>query len=245
MQFKPGWKLTILCLALLPVLISLGFWQLQRAREKVQILETIAERRASTPLPFSELSAMESPAYTQVLLRGHYVQGPVVLLDNQIYRGRFGYEWLQPFRLNAGPLVLVSRGWLPGSLHREELPHLPPVTGERQVRAEVYVPLGEAFTLAEPTLPAGWPKRVQVIDMEALASALNETLYPYVLRVKAEDRTALIAHWQDVNIQPQKHTGYAVQWFAMAITLLIMYLLVGFGKMGSHRGAKIKTDKSS
>ena len=31
--------------------------------------------------------------------------------------------------------------------------------------------------------------------------------------------------WTTVAVQPQKHTGYAVQWFAMALTLLIMTIV--------------------
>ena len=31
--------------------------------------------------------------------------------------------------------------------------------------------------------------------------------------------------WQIVNVSPEKHTGYAVQWFVMAVVLGIFYIL--------------------
>jgi len=235
MQFRPGWKLSLFFILMLPCLLSLGYWQLQRALEKQQILELVAQRRSATPMAMPQLLAIEDPAYVQVELRGTYVQDRLILLDNQVYQGQFGYEVVMPFRSAGGELLLISRGWIPGSLRREQLPTLDPVAGEFDLLAEVYVPLGEAYTLEDTALPRRWPKRVQVLDQEALARALSEPLYPYVLRLRAGSATALQGHWQDVNIQPQKHTAYAVQWFALAAALVILYLAVAFGFIKSKR----------
>ena len=235
MQFRPGWKLSLFFLLMLPCLLSLGFWQLQRAQEKQQILELVAQRRSAEPMLMSQLLQVEDPAYRQVKLSGSYVPDRVILLDNQIYQGQFGYEVVMPFRSAGGEIVLLSRGWVPGSMRREQLPILEPVTGSLELLAEVYVPLGEAYTLADTAMPRGWPKRLQVLDVDALAQELSQPLYPYVLRLRAGSATALQGHWQDVNIQPQKHTAYAVQWFAMAAVLVILYLAVAFGFIKSKR----------
>ena len=235
MQFRPGWKLSLFFILMLPCLLSAGFWQLQRAQEKQQILELVAQRRSAAPMAMSQLLQVADPAYVQVELHGSYLPGRVILLDNQVYQGHFGYEVVMPFRSAGGELVLVSRGWVPGSMRREQLPVLAPVTGSIELLAEVYVPLGEAYTLEDTALPQGWPKRVQVLDRDALAQALSEQLYPYVLRLRAGSATVLQGHWQDVNILPRKHTAYAVQWFAMAAALVILTLSVAFGFLKSKR----------
>lgn len=235
MQFRPGWKLSLFFILMLPCLLTLGFWQLQRAQEKQQILDLVAERRSAAPMDMSQLLALEDPAYSQVKLRGSYLQDRLILLDNQVYQGRFGYEVVMPFRTAGGELLLLSRGWVPGSLRREQLPVLEPVTGTVELVAEVYVPLGEAYTLEDTALPQGWPKRVQGVDGQALSQALSEQLYPYVMRLRAGSATVLQGHWQDVNILPQKHTAYGVQWFAMAAALVILYLSVAFGFLKSKR----------
>lgn len=235
MQFRPGWKLSLFFILMLPCLLSLGFWQLQRGQEKQQILELVDERRSAAPMAISQLLQAEDVAYVQVRLRGSYLTDRVILLDNQLYQGQFGYEVIMPFRSVGGDLLLVSRGWVPGSLHREQLPVLEPVAATVDLLAEVYVPLGEAYTLEDTALPPGWPKRVQVLDLDALAQALSQPLYPYVLRLRSGSATVLQGHWQDVNIQPQKHTAYAVQWFAMAVALVVLYLSVAFGFLKSKR----------
>jgi cytochrome oxidase assembly protein ShyY1 len=35
-----------------------------------------------------------------------------------------------------------------------------------------------------------------------------------------------------VNVPVHKHTGYAVQWFVMAIVLVGLYIATGLGKFG-------------
>ncbi len=229
MRFKPGRKLTLFCAVLLPLLIALGMWQLGRAEQKAAILERIDARRQRPPVDFGQVARIAEPGYMPVVLQGEYLNGRDVLLDNRTYRGRFGYEWVQPFRDQSGALVLVSRGWIAGSLDRAVLPSPEPAAGNLRLLAEVYVPLGKHFSLAASPLPAGWPKRVQNIDFEALREAYQEPLYPYVLRLLPGQPTALTPYWQDVNMLPAKHRAYAVQWFAMAAALAAMYLAAGLG----------------
>ena len=235
MQFQPGWKLTLFFLLMLPCLLSLGVWQLQRAAEKRQILDLVATHRSETPITMKRLLTRAQPAYSQLAFSGRYMAGQVIFLDNRIYLGRFGYEVVMPFRTSGGELLLVSRGCVAGSLHREQLPELAPVSGNIELLGEVYVPLGEAFTLADSPLPEGWPKRIQVLDIDALAETSGATYYPYVVRLRPGSATAFNSYWQDINIQPEKHTAYAVQWFAMALALLMLYLAVAFGFIKSKQ----------
>jgi surfeit locus 1 family protein len=234
MQFQPGWKLSLFVALLLPCLIGLGTWQLHRAEEKRDILAKVGARRTEAALTLQQLMQREQPAFSQVELRGRYWGDKAVLLDNKIHRGQFGYEVVMPLRSESGPLLLVSLGWTAGSLDRSQLPAVEPVAGVVDLRGEVYVPLAEAFTLGDAEFPAGWPKRLQTLDVEALAEALGEPLYPYVIRLGASSPGALEQYWQDVNILPAKHTGYALQWFAMAATLVILYFAVAFGFLRSR-----------
>lgn len=235
MHFRPGWKLTLFFLLMLPCLLSLGVWQLQRAEEKRQILDLVATRRSETPINMERLLTRTEPAYSQLEFSGRYLAGQVILLDNRIFRGRFGYEVVMPFRTSDGELLWVSRGWVAGSLHREQLPELEPVSGDIDLLGEVYVPLGEAFTLTDSPLPEGWPKRIQVLDIGALAEMTGVAYYPYVVRLRPGSATVFDSYWQDINIRPEKHTAYAVQWFAMALALLILYLAVAFGFLKSKQ----------
>jgi surfeit locus 1 family protein len=74
-----------------------------------------------------------------------------------------------------------------------------------------------------------------VLDIDALAETSGATYYPYVVRLRPGSATAFNSYWQDINIQPEKHTAYAVQWFAMALALLMLYLAVAFGFIKSKQ----------
>ena len=53
---------------------------------------------------------------------------------------------------------------------------------------------------------------------------LGRPLFPYSVRLDAGQPGALRVDWEPINTQPEKHTGYAVQWFAMAIALVLFWV---------------------
>ena len=50
-------------------------------------------------------------------------------------------------------------------------------------------------------------------------------LFPHPVRIDSGVAAALTVDWQVVNVSPEKHTGYAVQWFTMAAALFILFIL--------------------
>jgi cytochrome oxidase assembly protein ShyY1 len=88
---------------------------------------------------------------------------------------------------------------------------------------------GAPYLLAEQELSTGWPKLVQALEMDILmppAQAISgRRVFSYPVRINADAPGALGVDWQVVNISPDKHRGYAVQWFCMAAVLLIFYVL--------------------
>jgi cytochrome oxidase assembly protein ShyY1 len=232
-KWNPGWKLTAFVLFFLPILVTLAFWQLDRAEEKRQIIANEQYRRAQLPVTLDQLDEASAASYISVLLTGEYDNETLFLLDNQQYRARFGYEIITPFfDLNSNQTVLISRGWVQGSLDRSELPVLKKVTGLQSLEAEIYVPLGKPFLLAEQIMGQAWPKVIQAIEVDKMAASLGSDVFPYVLRLKEDNPGVYERHWQVVNVPVHKHTGYAVQWFLMAIVLVGLYVATGLGKFG-------------
>jgi|TARA_B110000902_G_scaffold267302_1_gene360112 cytochrome oxidase assembly protein ShyY1 len=232
-KWNPGWKLTAFVLFFLPILVTLAFWQLDRAEEKRQIIANEQYRRAQLPVALGQLDVTAAASYISVLLTGKFDNEKPFLLDNQQYRSRFGYEIISPFfDLNSNQTVLISRGWVQGSLDRSELPALAKVTGLQSLEVEIYVPLGKPFLLAEQTMGAAWPKVIQAVEVDKMAASLGSDVFPYVLRLKEANPGVYERHWQVVNVPVHKHTGYAVQWFVMAIVLVGLYVATGLGKFG-------------
>lgn len=165
-----------------------------------------------------------------VTLTGTFLAQEYFLLDNRIQGGRFGYEVLALARLDdSDRLVLVNRGWIAGDPARLALPAVPPVAGRVSLEGHVYVAPGEPYLLAEQKLEAGWPKRIQAVQMDKIVPAITMDtggpVFRYPVRINADEGAALAVDWQVVNVSPQKHQGYAVQWFAMAAVLFVFYVL--------------------
>jgi cytochrome oxidase assembly protein ShyY1 len=227
LRFDPEWRLTLFTLVLVPVMVGLGFWQLQRAEEKTRLAIGWEQRRQQAPAPLSELrdTAPDALAYRRVQLLGEFAEGRYFLVDNKTRQGRFGYEVVALFEQDSGGLVLVNRGWIAGDPARRSLPQVPPIAGQQEVSGHVYVAPGKPYLLGEQVLADSWPKRVQAIEIDKLGPVLGEPLFPFTVRVDRNQPGALDAEWLIVNVSPEKHQAYAVQWFAMAAVMAGFYLL--------------------
>ncbi|KAF1030435.1 MAG: hypothetical protein GAK37_01351 [Pseudomonas sp.] len=226
-RFRPGLAPTGVVLVLLPVLVCLGFWQLSRGHEKQRLLDSYAERRAAEPMSTVQLVATADPALRRVHLRGQFDAGHSVLLDNRMRGGRAGVELLQPFHDQASCLwLLLNRGWLPWPDRRT-----PPVFATPgqvlNLDAWVYVAPGETFQLHADPANTTWPKLLTALHPAALWAELGRNGFAYEVRAEAGPAT-YETNWPVVAMGPEKHVGYAVQWFAMAVALLGLYLYLGW-----------------
>ena len=226
-RFQPGVGPTVVVFLLLPLLIFLGFWQLDRGEEKRVLLANYAERRAADPLPSPQLEQTADPAYRRVQLRGQFDSAHSLMLDNSTRGGRGGIELIQPFHDQASGLwLLVNRGWLPWPDRRT-----PPVfsTPEQvlNLNAWVYVPLGATFQLGTDPAGAPWPRLVTAVDPEKIWAELGREGFIDELRMEPAIG-AYQLDWPVVAMGPEKHLGYAVQWFALAAALFGLFLYLGY-----------------
>ncbi len=230
LEFDFEWRITLFTLALLPMLISLGFWQLQRAEEKAQLAVAFEAQQSRPPVPLAEVweHSPQDLAYLPVMLNGRFLEDQYFLLDNRMQQRRYGNEVLAVFELDSGGLALVNRGWVPADPSRQRAPQVPASAGTVRITGHVYVSPGEPYLLADEDLDSGWPKQIQAVEMDKISHILqvgSEPLFPYPVRIDADQAGALSVDWQVINVSPQKHHGYAVQWFSMAVVLALIYLL--------------------
>ena len=183
-RFRPGIIPTLVVALLLPLLVSLGFWQLSRGAEKSALLQSYAERRAAEPMASTDLQHTADPAFRRVHLHGQFDAGHSLLLDNRQRDGKVGVELLQPFHDQAtGLWLLVNRGWLPWPDRRTPPQFTTPDT-LLSLDAWVYVPPGATFQLHADPNTRTWPKLLTAIDPSALWKALDREGYAYELRAE-------------------------------------------------------------
>lgn len=215
---------------------SLGFWQLDRAKQKDAMLadsqRVLAERKA---LPLSAAADVaRRTAYDWAEGQGRFVDAPAVLLDNQTSAGRSGvrvYRAFQPATGNAPP-VLVELGWLPLPGDRT-LPSIDRFSNIVQVAGLLAPPpsAGLADAIAAPQ--ADGNVLATSLDHATLAAALAlPSLAPRVLRL---DPALGLGYQRDLDVlpntlPPERHLGYAVQWFGLALAVLITALVLTLRK---------------
>ena len=235
-KFSLNYRVLILAIGLLPVLLWLGNWQLQRAAEKESIQATYASRQQQSPAVFdtATLASLEAQAdlsFLNVRLIGQFDAERWFLLDNRIQNGKVGYEVLNPFITNNGDWLIVNRGWVEAPAKRSELPTVSalPETDVELV-GQVYVPdTGYQLAGIESSAQA-WPKVITVFDQAYISQQLGQQLFPYQVRLSAGQPSALVTDWPPINVSPEKHRGYALQWFAMAAALVIWLVFASFRK---------------
>jgi surfeit locus 1 family protein len=225
-DFKPGLWPTLITLVLVPGMIWLGVWQLDRAAWKQQLVDAheASSRLAPDSLEWM-LDAGEISEYRPAAASGHYDLEHQLLLDNKTYHGHAGYHVLTPLRLKDRAAVLVNRGWVPLGASRAVLPELPGPAEKVVVEGVLKLPPDRLFRLdSAEEAHQGWPQVVQQIELDQLEQRLGYPLLPVLLLLDREDAHGFVREWKPVyDVPPDKHRAYAMQWFTLALVLLLIY----------------------
>lgn len=225
---KPAWISVVGTIAGVFFLSSLGVWQLQRGEEKRQIQSEIESRKSSEPQAFSfPILDPASIRFQRIKVQGRFISDKQFILDNRYLNGQVGFNILTPFELkDSDKVVLVDRGWLPLNGPRSQLPNIEVDESLRTLVGAVYVPYGKAFSLGDMDASKSWPRLIQFLDFKELSIRLGNELLPLTLRMESEQADTYKAQWVMIASSPKRNLGYAVQWFAMAITLLIIFIVM-------------------
>jgi len=231
MKFKIIPTLVYLCL--LPMLSALGMWQLDRSEQKRAFLKEQEQALATETLHLSATIEHNTEAlrYRNVEVTGRYDVAHQFLIDNQISDGKAGYFVLTPFILTGETkAVLVNRGWIPLNQNRSILPDLQINKAEAIIAGRINHFPSVGIKLAGAEIPTeGWPSVVQVVDSDVLAKKLGYSLFQFQIELAKKLPDGYKREWHTSTImQPEQHTAYAIQWFALALTLTILFIWYSF-----------------
>ena len=254
----PPWAIVAYLLVLVAML-SLGRWQLQRADEKIALLESAERARTGPAVAIETIEDVPAAAaeYRRVRLEGRWEGKRQFLWDNRAHAGRAGFEVITPFRTVGGALVLVNRGWIaPGASRApEDRPDvsLPPAATEARIELDGLLSRPSKGFASGPALIADgpWPQLLQYLDYAAISEALGEPIVAALVQARtapdtsgfageapvdeasslpgtsSAGRTALLTpNWRPAASGPEKHYGYAFQWFAMATALTVIFVVL-------------------
>jgi len=222
-RFRPGWRMTAFTVLLLPIVLSLGSWQLERAEEKRQFENAYMDRIGALARP---PGASVEP-FERVRLEGEYEPERYFLLDNQTRDGAVGYGVVSSFLATDGRRWLVNRGFLAGDRARRSLPEVTTPTGPVTLTGLVWPDLGLMPVFGDNGWPDGWPKQVQRMEVARMAALLPNAMVAEI-RLEPGQPGVFAAAEVALNMPASTHTGYAVQWFGLAAALSIGYVIFGF-----------------
>ncbi|HXW10803.1 MAG TPA: SURF1 family protein, partial [Steroidobacteraceae bacterium] len=209
---------------------SLGWWQIGRGREKQALIESFARGTQSSVELAGDVTVDELPRFQHVRAIGHYEPSRQLLVDNMPSQaGRPGYRVLTPFvRDGAARLLLVDRGWVPLGASRDELPRVADVTTERRAVS------GRLDQLPAPGVRVGqastpgdqrWPRVLNFPLPRDLEQALGQPVESRIVLLDPAAPDGYERVWRpSLGSGPERHLGYAIQWFAFAIVALVLFV---------------------
>ncbi|QSX78999.1 SURF1 family protein [Agrilutibacter solisilvae] len=259
-----GWVLAALVIAGFASLGRWQLHRALEKQAMLDAAARVLARRDARPLWDAAADARQAHDYTWAEGDGAFVEGQRWLLDNQIRGGVAGLRIYGVFFAHLPPeptthpgvppppprstAVLVDLGWvaLPPDrrLDPQRISHLlgrvrrgGPIEVTRHVRGLLAPPPSSGLRMGPPYAELGHYKLMTRVDLMAMAKELGVPLAPRVLRLDPalplgyERDLALLAN----TLPPEKHRGYAVQWFALALAVLITATVLTFRKARHER----------
>jgi len=237
-HFSPAIIPSIAAFVVFGVLLSLGFWQLDRAEEKRVIERDVHKAQTQQALSLNRYlqdglaESLLTKIYHHAEVTGYYDNQHQFLYDNRTHKGKPGYHVLTPLRLSDKKIaVLVNRGWIPYNGLRDNIPSIQ-VTDEKQViHGEIRNP-SQSIVLSDiPQVAMKFPVTIQSISVVALSKQLDYPLLPIVIELDKAQPLGFIREWQPYYGKIDKHIAYAIQWFLMAVILLFLYVKLNTKRM--------------
>jgi len=224
-EFNPRLWSSVAAGIMLSLTLWLGNWQLNRAREKLE-LEARLEELAKQP-PVSVPATQVNPdeyRFRHVEVQGRFAEPYTIYLDNRIHHGIAGYQVIAPLQIgDSRTYVLVNRGWVARTMERTELPKIPMPQGQVKISGIAVIPSKKIVELSTQTVEG---KIWQNLVLERYRKTVPFEIQPIVIEQQSDAADGLVRDWERPDLGVNMHRGYAFQWFALAAAVVILYMVL-------------------
>ena len=208
-----------LIVATLALLISLGFWQLDRANEKRVIEDQIANANSFDVELVTSVEFLKDREYYHVRLQGSYVGDKQFVYDNQIVDQVPGYYVLTPLVLKGdSKAVLINRGFIPWNGRRDKLADIDISEKLTEVKVQISKPV-KRMELEASEIAGEFPVLIQALDLDDMSTIAALDFINVVGLLSPESENGFVRQWEPYTGSIERHIGYAIQWFLMALVL--------------------------
>ncbi|MEQ9327590.1 MAG: SURF1 family protein [Rhodospirillales bacterium] len=223
----PVW-LTLFTVAIVSMLLALGFWQVQRLNWKLDLIAARDAAIAAEPLSAADLRTTNDPAaidFHRVRIEGVFLPGKEVHVYATSTDGKAGYHVLVPLLMPGGYTLLVNRGWVPPE--KKDASERPGslIAGPVAISGVIRLPQGRGmFTPADD--PAS--NTAYAVDPAAFAARLGVAgLETRFYLVADRDSTPPGGFPLGGQLKPglkNNHLIYAITWFSTGIAVAIAFI---------------------
>ncbi len=193
-------------------LLSLGFWQIYRLNWKLELIDQIENSLKNDPV---ELSNIEKKNYLRIKTSGNIDFDKQIYLYNLNDAGKPGFEVINPIKI-GDENYLVNRGWIP--FEKKDLPEINSVDQNQIVGTLMLQTKPSTFKPENDIEKNYW----FTLNREDILKFTGRNFSEYVIYLNGDYKipkprliTAKISN---------NHKKYAITWFSMAISILLIYL---------------------
>ncbi len=224
----PFWA-TIFTITGVIILCALGSWQVKRLVWKTNLVERI---KAEVTIDSSAVAIAPEDDLSEILLKrgflkGEFLHDKTILIQARTYKSHPGYHIITPFKMADynDKVMFVNRGWIPVELTFEDDIVIKPrglimITGALRPAPEYnrFVPQNSP---SEDQWYRISPQEIaEAYDIKDFYS--KNIFYKELRNIKRGIPDMPVPAAIEVSIN-NNHAGYALFWFAMAITLAVIY----------------------
>ena len=193
-------------------LLSLGFWQIYRLNWKLELIEQIKNSLKNDPV---ELTSIEKKNYLRIKTSGDIDFDKQIYLYNLNDAGKPGFEVINPIKIGEEN-YLMNRGWIP--FEKKDLPEINLVDQNQIVGTLMLQTKPSTFKPENDIEKNYW----FTLNREDILKFTGRNFSEYVIYLNGDYKipkprviTAKISN---------NHKKYAITWFSMAISILLIYL---------------------
>jgi len=213
-------KILIFAIIFVPITISLGLWQIERANEKKVIISNYDKLLVSTPIALQKEQPLEN--WQPIETVGAY-QDLVVYEDNAINSGKAGFKVYHLFQNDDGTFIFVHRGFIERNLIKNNLPRIDTPVGKKNIKGTTLFKQNNTFVknIEESDIRIIQEFNTSVL-IERFPILKDRYLHPFLFNLDVRDADKFQPIEKPVNMTATKHIGYAIQWFGLCAALIIL-----------------------
>jgi surfeit locus 1 family protein len=194
------------------VLLSLGSWQLYRLNWKLNLLSEIENSLKNDPV---ELSKVDKKNYLRIKTSGIVDFNKQIYLYNLNESGKPGFEVINPIIIN-NENYLINRGWIP--FNKKDKPEVNLINESNIVGTLKLQHEASTFKPDNDINKNYW----FTLNREDIFKYTGKKFSDYIIYLNGDyklPKPKVIT----ANIS-NNHKKYAITWFSMAISILLIYL---------------------